>query len=227
MWGTARGYSRVVVRAGGFEKAVKPFGTFLVFLPQATDPKTVTVEVDGKRYARRTGRSSDEARAARRRRRHRRGRRRCRRPGRMLAAPRARCERVADARTDRHAVLAQRIVMRVPDPASARPGAAAERIDPLKDGRPVGNPQTCVQLGRLRDSTFGWFFGDGSFRALGVHELPLQCMPTKWKKPMAQFMSTLAITDPATPKITAGVVWGRFPGASRVTVSGTDVPTAF
>jgi hypothetical protein len=50
VWGMARGYSRVVVRAGGFEKSVKPFGAFLVFLPAGTDPKTVTVEVDGRRY---------------------------------------------------------------------------------------------------------------------------------------------------------------------------------
>ena len=33
-----------------FVKAVKPRETFLVFLPASTDPKTVTVEVDGRRY---------------------------------------------------------------------------------------------------------------------------------------------------------------------------------
>lgn len=120
-------------------------------------------------------------------------------------------------------VLGQRIVVRVTDPAGG-PMWALKRIESvrLKDGRPVGRPQTCIQLGRLRDDVFGWFFGDRSFRALGAYEQPLQCMPATWEKPMAQFTSTLAIIDPAAPKITAGVVWGRFPGAARVTVSGTE-----
>jgi hypothetical protein len=120
-------------------------------------------------------------------------------------------------------VHAQRIVTRVDDPGGG-PQWAVKRIDSvrLRDGRRVGNPQVCVQLGRLRDGVFGWVFGDGAFRPLGPDELPRQCMPAKWKKPMAQFVSTLAVTDPASPRITAGVVWGRLPGASRVMVSSTE-----
>jgi hypothetical protein len=52
VWGSARGHRRIVVRAGSFSQVTKPRlnAAFLVFLPPKTPIKTVTVEVDGKRY---------------------------------------------------------------------------------------------------------------------------------------------------------------------------------
>jgi hypothetical protein len=52
VWGSARGHHRIVVRAPGATREVAPKlnGGFLVLFPPSTDPATVTVEVDGKRY---------------------------------------------------------------------------------------------------------------------------------------------------------------------------------
>jgi hypothetical protein len=52
VYGSARGHRRIVVRAPGVrvETEPKPNGGFLVFLPPATRPAGVTVEVDGRRY---------------------------------------------------------------------------------------------------------------------------------------------------------------------------------
>jgi hypothetical protein len=52
VWGSARGHHRIVVRAPGAVREVAPKlnGGFLVLFGPSTDPATVTVEVDGKRY---------------------------------------------------------------------------------------------------------------------------------------------------------------------------------
>jgi hypothetical protein len=62
VWGVARGHERLIVRAGRFEKAIQPFGAFVVFLPSATDPRAVSVEVDGTRYGRSHGTVPDPRR---------------------------------------------------------------------------------------------------------------------------------------------------------------------
>ncbi|MDA0180857.1 hypothetical protein OJ997_11180 [Solirubrobacter phytolaccae] len=52
VWGAATGRKAVVVRSGAFSATTKPRlnGGFLVFLPEGTDAKAVTVTVDGKRF---------------------------------------------------------------------------------------------------------------------------------------------------------------------------------
>ena len=62
VWGVARGHERLIVRAGRFEKAIQPFGAFVVFLPSETDPRAVSVEVDGTRYGRSHGTVPDPRR---------------------------------------------------------------------------------------------------------------------------------------------------------------------
>jgi hypothetical protein len=52
VWGIARGYRQIVIRAGRFREMLRPRldAGFLVFLPPETDPAKVTVEVDGVRH---------------------------------------------------------------------------------------------------------------------------------------------------------------------------------
>jgi hypothetical protein len=78
----------------------------------------------------------------------------------------------------------------------------------------------CVLLGRLDGERFGWVYGDGRFRDLGIEDQLLQCTALKRPGKMARTASILAIADPAAPKITAGVVWGLLPGATSVSVTG-------
>ena len=120
-------------------------------------------------------------------------------------------------------VSSERIVTRVADPAGG-PEWAVKLVQSqrMRNGRNIAKPQTCVQLGRIRGGEFGWIHGDGSFRAGESIEHLEQCMPRTWRQPMAQFISTLAVSDPAAPKITGGVIWGRVRGVSEVMVSGTE-----
>ena len=136
------------------------------------------------------------------------------------AAPRP----IAAATTDfKVRVFSERIVLRVADPAGG-PEWAVKLIQSqrTRNGRNVAKPQTCVRLGRIEGGRFGWIHGDGLFRPGETIEHLEQCMPRAWRKPTAHFVSTLAVADPAAPRITAGVVWGRVPGASQVTVRGSD-----
>ena len=95
-------------------------------------------------------------------------------------------------------VSSERIVTRVADPAGG-PEWAVKLVQSqrMRNGRNIGKPQTCVQLGRIRGGEFGWIHSDGSFRAGESIEHLEQCMPRTWRQPMAQFISTLAVSDPA------------------------------
>jgi hypothetical protein len=52
IWGSIRARGDIEIRAGGFSETVDKgrAGAFLVFLPQGTDPKRVTVVIKGRRY---------------------------------------------------------------------------------------------------------------------------------------------------------------------------------
>jgi len=52
LWGAVRGRGDLRVRAGAFRATVdeRRAGAFVVFLPRGTDPRTVTVEIQGRRY---------------------------------------------------------------------------------------------------------------------------------------------------------------------------------
>lgn len=90
----------------------------------------------------------------------------------------------------------------------------------LKRARVIGRNR-CVQLGRLQGTTFGWVFGDGVFRRTGIEDRLLLCTSRKRPKPVARFFTTLAITDPAAPRLAGSVVYGSLPGAPAVTIDGT------
>jgi hypothetical protein len=136
-----------------------------------------------------------------------------------------------DARYTHYRVLKQRIAVRANDPAGGPAWAVkvfdADRVKLERSARSLTGAKVigrdrCVQLGRVQGDDFGWVFGDGRFRRVETEEQLMQCMPRQWRKPMAQFTSALAITDPAAPKLTAGVVWGWLEDAPSVTVSGTE-----
>jgi len=125
-----------------------------------------------------------------------------------------------------------RIAVRLPDPAGGPEWAMkvfdAERVTlkkparTLAGGRVVGRNR-CVQLGRIQNGAFGWIYGDGQFRRVpaGAEGRLVQCTSRKRPQLSAQLESTLAIDDPANPKLTGAVVWGIAPKASAVTVAGT------
>jgi hypothetical protein len=125
-----------------------------------------------------------------------------------------------------------RIAVRLPDPAGGPEWAVrvfdAERVTlkkparTLAGGRVVGRNR-CVQLGRIQDGAFGWIYGDGRFRRVptGTEYRLIQCTGRKRPRLTVTFESTLALADPADPKITGAVVWGLAPNASSVSVTGT------
>lgn len=120
--------------------------------------------------------------------------------------------------------------VRVEDPAGGLPWVVkafdADRLvldkpaKTLERARVIGR-QRCVQLGRLQGRTFGWVFGDGAFRRTGVEDRLMQCTSRKRPASVSRFFTTLAITDPAAPKLAGTVIYGFLPGAPTVTVEGT------
>ncbi|MDA0180858.1 hypothetical protein OJ997_11185 [Solirubrobacter phytolaccae] len=147
------------------------------------------------------------------------------------AAPRG---RTADGRYDssytHYRVRNVSYPVRVEDPAGGLPWVVkafeADRLTldaparTLKGAHVIGRNR-CVQLGRLDGQTFGWVYGDGVFRRTGIEDRLMQCTSRKRPATIVSLRSTLAITDPAAPKLAGSVVYGLLPGASSVTVTGT------
>jgi hypothetical protein len=232
VYGAARGYKRIVVRAGRFTRAVTPRlnQTFLIFLPRGTDIRTVRVTVDGKRYGPRHGLTALPRQIA---------------PGGRASAVAAQADtaprrgRLPDGRYSssyvHYRVRNARMPIRIEDAAGGPPWVLrvfdADRITlqrparTLARGRVVGRNR-CVQVGRLQDGRFGWVFGDGQFRATpDVVDRLLQCTSRKVPRAVGGFLTTLG----AGPVPAGTIVWGQLPGAKDASVAGTgaaDGPVA-
>ena len=202
---SARGYSRVVVRAGSFEQAVKPLldAASSCSCRERPTRRRSPSRSTASATARRTAPSSDEARAARGRRR--RGLRAPRAPPSRPtepppAAPRAAPRtRPAEPTPDRRASGARAAHRRARGRSRGRPGVGAQarwnrsgsrRAPGAESRRPASSSAACAAAPSAGSS------GTGASVPLRASRPPLQCMPTRWEKPMAQFISTLAITDP-------------------------------
>ncbi|HEX8087183.1 MAG TPA: hypothetical protein VF529_23090 [Solirubrobacteraceae bacterium] len=158
-----------------------------------------------------------------------------------IAAPQRHPGRLPDGRYDpsrvHYRVHRPKIAVRVPDPAGGPAWAVkvfdAERISlrrparSLRRGLIVGRNR-CAQVGRLRDGAFGWVFGDGRFRRIGLEDRLVQCTSRRRPEPEARIETTLRIEDPAAPEPAATIVWGLAPGATEVRVAGfgNDGPAA-
>ena len=222
VYGSARSHKRIVVRSGRFSATVAPKlnGTFLVFLPRATNVAKVRVTVDGTRYGRRHGLVALPRQFAR-----------SSTAGAAQADAEPRRGRLPDGRFSpgyvHYKVSHARIPIRLEDPAGGLPWVLrvfdADRITlqtparTLAGGRVVGRKR-CVQVGRLQDGRFGWVFGDGRFRTTpDVVDRLLQCTSRKAPRAVAGYLTTL--TPGLIPN--GSIVWGQLPDADAVTVAGT------